>query len=64
VSENVAVQYDEASDCFIGTVALRAERDSSQRGRVYAITCRVTDEADNSTSATCEVVVPKDRGKR
>ncbi len=43
---------------------LRAERSATGDGRIYTITYEVTDACGNSTLATAEVTVPKDKGQR
>ena len=45
-----------AADCK--SVQLRAERDGNLDGRVYTITFKVTDSANNTTTATAQVTVP------
>jgi hypothetical protein len=61
----VMLAYDADVDCFMGTVALRAERDGSESGRTYTIICDVWDFVDgNFTTADCVVVVPHDKGKK
>ena len=60
----VDLVYDEASECFIGVVALRAERNGAEAGRAYSIVASVTDEAGNQSTASCAVVVPHDRRKK
>jgi len=56
--------FDANAGCYVGTVALRCERDATQNGRVYSIVCTVVDLACNRSTARCVVVVPHDRGKR
>ena len=43
---------------------LRAERDGSGDGRQYTIAVKATDAAGNEGSASVEVVVPHDQGKK
>ncbi len=43
---------------------LRSERSGSGEGRVYTITITATDESDNSSQATVEIIVPHDKGKK
>jgi hypothetical protein len=59
----VDLAYDELLGCYTGTVSLRAERDGSQAGRTYSITCDVIDLSGNAAPASCVVVVPHDRRK-
>lgn len=42
---------------------LRAERSGRGGGRVYTVTYRVSDAAGNTTTASAQVSVPRDRGK-
>jgi hypothetical protein len=44
-------------------VQLRAERAGAGAGRVYTITVACTDSADNTTTKTVSVTVPKSQGK-
>jgi len=60
----VTLAYDSTKGAFVGTVALRAERDGSGEGRVYSIVCDVEDASGNSGSASCVVVVPHDKRKK
>ncbi len=60
----VELVYDADSNCFFGLVALRAERNGSQSGRSYSIVAKVTDESGNESTASCSVVVPRDRRKK
>ena len=46
------------------TFDLRAERSGTGDGRIYTITYQVTDACGNSSIATAEVTVPKDKGQR
>jgi hypothetical protein len=45
------------------SVKLRAERSGRGDGRTYTITVTATDGSGNSSIATCEVIVPKSKGK-
>ncbi len=56
--------YDEISACYVGTVALRAERDGTQSGRTYSIVTEVMDSSLNAATASCVVVVPHDKRKK
>jgi len=40
---------------------LRAERSGSGNGRVYSVVITVTDDSNNSSSATVEIVVAHDK---
>jgi hypothetical protein len=60
----VALAYDLKTGDFVATVRLRAERDGKNGGRVYAITCRVTDASGNTGTARCEVRVPKSKPRK
>lgn len=57
----LAFTYDVASQQYIGTIPLRAERDGTGSGRSYAITATVQDPSGNQSSSGCVVVVPHDR---
>jgi len=46
------------------TVNLRAERSGSGDGRIYTHTVECTDSSGNTTTATTEVTVPHDLGKK
>jgi len=43
------------------SLALRAERDGTGRGRVYSLVYKITDSAGNVSFATAEVLVPHDQ---
>lgn len=60
----VALTYDASAGCYIGSVALRAERDGGQLGRMYSIVTQVMDTSLNSATASCVVVVPHDKRKK
>jgi len=57
--------FDEEAGCFVGSFALRAERDGRADGRAYTIEAVCEDASGNSATATetVEVTVPHDRGK-
>lgn len=58
------LSYNETSGCWEGDIQLRAERDGWGDGRAYIIVVVATDDAGNaSAEASCEVVVPHDKGK-
>lgn len=59
----VDLEFDAASNCFVGEVELRAERDGARASRSYSIECDVTDLEGNTATAGCVVVVPHDRRK-
>ncbi len=46
------------------TVDLRAERSGAGSGRIYTITVECTDAYENAATATAEVTVPHDLGKK
>ncbi len=60
---SVDLTYDAEEDCFVGSVALRAERDGGKAGRTYSIVCDMVDEQGNPASASCVVVVPHNNRK-
>jgi hypothetical protein len=60
----VELAYDEQTGCYLGSVALRAEREGTQAGRTYAIVTNVMDISFNTATASCVVVVPHDRRKK
>lgn len=60
----VELAYDEQTGCYLGSVALRAEREGTQAGRTYSIVTNVTDISLNSATASCVVVVPHDKRKK
>jgi hypothetical protein len=60
----VDLGFDSATDAYVGTVELRAERCGNGAGRVYSVACEVTDSSGNIGAASCVVVVPHDRRKR
>ena len=45
-------------------VALRAERDGGAAGRTYSIVAEVLDGTGNDATASCVVVVPRNRKKK
>ena len=46
------------------TLQLRSERSGSGDGRIYTITITATDQADNSSQAEVEIIVPHDKRKK
>ena len=60
----VPVTFDPNLGCFVGTVALRAERDGGGVGRVYSIVCQAQDLAGNTSAARCAVAVSHDQRKK
>lgn len=65
-SRPVAVQlaYDPATLCYVGEIALRAERDGSDAGRTYSVVSEVFDTEGNQNTAGCVVIVPHDRRRQ
>jgi hypothetical protein len=57
----VGLAYNPTTGQYEGTVALRAERDGAQSGRVYSIRCTAEDPSGNASETRCAVVVPKRR---
>jgi hypothetical protein len=58
---------DKSPDCVItgpNTVQLRAERLGNGSGRIYTITITASDASGNTATATVEVTVPHDKGKK
>ena len=49
-----------------GTISLQllSERLGSGDGRVYTITITATDDSNNSSQASVEIIVPHDKGKK
>ena len=43
---------------------LRSERSGAGEGRIYTITITATDESNNSSQASVEIIVPHDKGKK
>jgi hypothetical protein len=46
------------------TLQLRSERSGSGDGRVYTITITATDDSNNSSQASVEIIVPHDKSKK
>ncbi len=60
----VDLVYDEQTGRYLGSVALRAEREGAQAGRTYSIVTNVMDISLNFATASCVVVVPHDKRKK
>jgi hypothetical protein len=60
----ISLSYNATTKQFSGVVNLRAERAGGQTGRVYSILCRVVDQAGNTSTASCVVVVPHNRRRQ
>jgi len=56
-----SLAFDSGSNMFVGTIALRAERDGSQDGRKYTLDVTAVDSSGNQTTTSCCVVVPHDQ---
>jgi hypothetical protein len=46
------------------TLQLRSERSGAGEGRIYSILITATDDSDNSSSSTVEIIVPHDKRKK
>jgi hypothetical protein len=60
----ISLTYNPTTKQFSAVTTLRAERVGDQSGRVYSILCHVTDEAGNTSTASCVVLVPHDRRRK
>lgn len=59
----VTLHYNATTQQYEGGVALRAERDGANVGRVYSILCQVEDPSENPSETSCVVLVPANKRK-